>query len=149
MQLTDVGNWLSDLEKQRRLLKMSYRVLADKSGVSLATIRRVLKARKTSSSLDSVLAIAGVLGAAFEVKIEDPEKVVERQILTTARDIAMMVQGTMALESQGTTDPKHIEALVEIAAREMRAKPRKRIWIRQCRSSKSSPAKPQSLTSPS
>lgn len=149
MQATNVRDWLSELENQRRLLKMPYRVVAERSGVSLATVRRVLQAQKSSSSLESVLAVAKVLGGTVGLKLEDPEKVVEGQIQTTSRAIAMMVQGTMALESQGTTDMRQIEVLVETAAREIRSGPRKKIWIKSCRSPKASPAKLPSPTSPS
>lgn len=149
MRPTNFRDWLAELEKQRRSLRIPFRVLAEMAGLSPATVRRVLQTQKPSSSLESVLAIAEVLGASVELKIEDPEMVVERQIQATSKAIATMVQGTMALESQGTTDPRQIEALVETAAREIRSGPRERIWIRPCRSPKSSPAKHPSPTSPS
>ena len=55
----------------------------------------------------------------------------------------------MALEGQGITDPNHLDQLVETAAKEIRAKPRKQLWVRQCRSSSQSQAKRPSPMSPS
>jgi hypothetical protein len=73
---------------------------------------------------------------------------VEQQVQKRAREIVRMVQGTMALEAQGITDPSHLDQLVEIAAREIRAKPRKQLWERQCHSSSRSRAKHPSPISP-
>jgi transcriptional regulator with XRE-family HTH domain len=149
MQVTNMHDWLESLDKQRRALKMPLPVLAQLAGVSRATVCRILKERKTSSSLESVFAIARVLGAEVEVRIQDPEKLIEEEVQKRAKKIVRMVQGTMALESQGITDPGHLDRLVETAAKEIRAKPRKQLWIRQCRSSSRSRAKRPSPTSPS
>ncbi|HWG43618.1 MAG TPA: helix-turn-helix transcriptional regulator [Gemmataceae bacterium] len=144
----NVQKWLEALDKQRRALKMSLPVLAERAKLSRATVCRILKEKRTSSSLESVLAIANVLGGEVELHMEDPEKLVERQIQKRAKKIVRMVQGTMALEGQGITDPDHIDQLVEMAAKEIRAKPRKQLWVRQCRSSNPSQAKHPSPMSP-
>ncbi|HKI37312.1 MAG TPA: hypothetical protein VKA46_35995 [Gemmataceae bacterium] len=147
MQVTNIHDWLEALDKQRRALKMPLQVLAQLAQVSRATVCRILQERKTSASLESVLAIARVLGAVVEVSIQDPEKLIEEEVQKRAKKIVRMVQGTMALESQGITDPKHLDQLVETAAREIRAKPRKQVWMKQCRSSSRSRAKRPSQTS--
>jgi transcriptional regulator with XRE-family HTH domain len=140
--VTNVHDWIVALEKQRRSLRMPLTVLADRAGVSRATVCRIFEQKKTSSSLENVLAIARVLGAELRVDIQDPEDMIEGQVQKLAKKIARMVQGTMALESQGITDPEQIARLVETAAAEIRAKPRKHLWVRQCRSSSRSRAKP-------
>jgi len=145
--VTNIHDWLEALDKQRRALKMPLQVLAQLAQVSRATVCRILQERKTSASLESVLAIARVLGAVVEVSIQDPEKLIEEEVQKRAKKIVRMVQGTMALESQGITDPKHLDQLVETAAREIRAKPRKQVWMKQCRSSSRSRAKRPSQTS--
>jgi hypothetical protein len=147
MQVTNIHDWLEALDKQRRALKMPLQVLAQLARVSRATVCRVLQERKTSSSLESVLAIARVLGAVVEVRVQDPEKLIEEEVQKRAKKIVRMVQGTMALESQGITDPNYLDQLVETAAKEIRAKPRKQVWMRQCRSSSQSRAKRPSQTS--
>jgi hypothetical protein len=149
MPVTNVHEWLESLEKQRRAFKMPLHILAESAQLSRATVCRILKEKKTSSSLESVLAIAKVLGAEFEFRLQEPEKLVEEQIQMRAKRIARMVQGTMALESQGITDPSHFDQLVETAAEEIRAKPRKQLWMKQCRFSSQSRAKHPLPISPS
>ncbi|HEY7425731.1 MAG TPA: hypothetical protein VH682_15990 [Gemmataceae bacterium] len=149
MPRTNVQKWLEALDKQRRTLKMPLHILAERAHLSRATVCRILKEKRASSSLESVLAVASVLGAEGELHIQDPEKLVEQQVQKRAKRIVRMVQGTMALEGQGITDPKHLDQLVETAAREIRAKPRKQLWVRQCRSSNPSQAKHPSPMSPS
>ncbi|HEY7153680.1 MAG TPA: hypothetical protein VH575_06955 [Gemmataceae bacterium] len=148
MPRTNVQKWLEALDKQRRALKMPLHILAERAHLSRATVCRILKEKRTSSSLENVLAVANVLGAEANLHIQDPEKFVEQQVQKRARKIVRMVQGTMALEGQGITDPNHLDHLVETAAQEIRAKPRKQLWVRQCRSSNPSQAKPPSPISP-
>lgn len=149
MRVTNVRKWLESLDKQRRALKMPLHILAERAHLSRATVCRILKDKRTSSSLESVLAIASVLGAEVEFRIQEPEKLIEQQVQKRAKRIVRMVQGTMALEGQGITDPNHLDQLVETAAKEIRAKPRKQLWVRQCRSSSRSQAKHPSPMSPS
>ncbi len=127
MLVTNIHNWLEALDKQRRALKMPLEVLAQRAQVSRATVCRILQERKISSSLESVLAVARVLGAELEVHIQNPETMIEEEVQKRAKKIVRMVQGTMALESQGITDPNHLDQLVETAAKEIRAKPRKQV----------------------
>ncbi len=141
MQVPSVRKWLEALDKQRRALKMPLHILAERAQLSRATVCRILKEKRTSSSLESVMALASVLEAELEFRIQNQEKLVEEQIQKRAKRIVRMVQGTMALEGQGITDPNHMDQLVETAAREIRAKPRKQLWVRQCRSSSRSQAK--------
>lgn len=152
MQETNVTLWLESLEKQRRELRMTLPVVAERAGLSRATVCRILQKKQASSSLENVLAIAGVLGAEVSLKLKEPVKIIEEEIQTRAKRIVRMVQGTMALEAQGITDQEHIDHLVELAASEIRAKPRKLLWMRQqsqSRNSNRSLAKPQSRNSQS
>jgi transcriptional regulator with XRE-family HTH domain len=119
---------------------MTLPVVAERARLSRATVCRILKKKQASSSLENVLAIANVLGAELELRLQEPAKVVEQEIQAKARRIVRMVQGTMALEAQGITDPSDLEQLVEVAATEIRAKPRKYLWMSQGRSSSRSPA---------
>jgi transcriptional regulator with XRE-family HTH domain len=149
MQITNVQTLLDCLDKQRRALKMPLHVLAERTSLSRATVCRILKEKRTSSSLESVLAIARALGAEVTVRIQEPEKLVEQEVQQRAHRIARMVQGTMALESQGLTDQRQLDQLVETAAREIRARPRKYLWVSQCRPSSQPRAKHPSPTCPS
>ena len=141
MSMTDVQQWLEALEHQRRALKMPLPILAQRAKLSRATVCRILKEKRLTASLENVLAIARVLGAEIAVHLQTPEDVIEQEVQKRAKKIVQMVQGTMALEAQGITDPILLKQLVETAAREIRAKPRKQLWVNPCRPSNPSRAK--------
>jgi len=152
MHKTNLAIWLDALEKQRQELRMTLPVVAERAGLSRATVCRILQKKQASSSLENVLAIARVLGAELDLKLQEPAKVVEEEIQARARRIVRMVQGTMALEAQGITDQAHLDQLVEVAATEIRARPRKQLWLSQAsksRNSSRSLAKHQSQNSQS
>ena len=149
MLASEVQDWCKALNKQRRALKMTLRSLAERANVSRATVCRVLKGETAACSFQSVHAIVRALGGDFQLSMKEPEELNEQEVQKRAKKIVEMVQGTMALESQGITDPNHLAHLVEIAAKEIRAKPGKQLWMNQCRSSNRSRAKRPSSTSPS
>jgi hypothetical protein len=142
-----VTEWLETLDMQRRALKMPINALANLSGLSRATVHRMLTEKRPSSHLDNVFAIAQVLGATPELRVEAADEFVERHIELQAQEIARMVQATMALESQGISDRKAQEHLVELAIEALRKKPRKKLWAKKCRSATRSRVKPRSQTS--
>ncbi len=107
-------------------------------------MRRILVDKNASSHLNNVIAIADVLGARFDVRIEKPEKLVEQHVQEQAKQLVQMVQGSMALEAQGITIPNDLGELVEVAAAEIRKKPRKQLWARKSHSVDRSKAKPPS-----
>jgi transcriptional regulator with XRE-family HTH domain len=128
---------------------MTFPALAERAGLSRATVCRILKNKQGSSSLESVLAIGKALGAEMDIRLQEPALVVEHEIQAKARRIVRMVQGTMALEAQGLTEQSEFDQLVEVAAAEIRAKPRKQLWMSQGRNPSRSTAKRRSQTSPS
>jgi transcriptional regulator with XRE-family HTH domain len=138
MNNTEIVNWLDALEQQRRALKMTLPAVAERAKLSRATVCRILQEKRTSASFAHVLAIANVLGARLNVELLNPNEMAEREIQSKARRVARMVQGTMALEAQGMTDQAQIDRLVDVAANEIRAKPRKLLWIKQTRANRHS-----------
>lgn len=139
--------WLEAMDRQRRLLKMPYDVLANLASVSRKTVFRALKKRQVSCSLEHVVAIADVLGVEFDQKVRAPEEVIERQVQKRAQKIAKLVQGTMQLEAQGLTSQDALDRITETAAREIRAKPRRQLWLKTSRPSSESRTKRPSRTS--
>ena len=129
MPTEKIHEWLSALDQQRRTLKMSLPTLAKRTKLSRATVCRILSKKQTSTSIESILAIASVLGAEFKFCIQNPQKVIDQRVKKKAKKIVQMVQGTMALEAQGITDPKFLAKLEKIAAKEIRAKPQKHLWV--------------------
>jgi len=148
MATKSVQDWLEALNRQRRALSMSFKDVAERSGMSTTTVRRVLVNRNESTELASVMAIARVLGVDPFPAIPDPEEVREREVRRLAKRVVRMVQGTMGLEAQGLTDPKALAEIEEKAAEEIRAKPRKHLWRQHCRTSIQSRAKRRSTMSP-
>jgi transcriptional regulator with XRE-family HTH domain len=125
-----VQSWLADLDKQRRELRMTLPALAQRARLSRATVRRVLIDKKTSASLDNILAIANALGARISFRIQSPKTLIEREIHKRADQIVQLTQGTMALEAQGLTEQAHLDELRKIAASKIRTRPRKRLWMK-------------------
>lgn len=68
---------LEVLAERRRLVRMSFRALAKRSGVSLATVKRALAstARPESVSLDTVQRISNALGARMALLAYSPRRV--------------------------------------------------------------------------
>lgn len=142
MLTPNVQKWLQAVERKWRVLKMPLHILAERAGLSRATVCRILKEKRASSSLESVLAVARVLGAKVVFRLGDSEKLVEQQFQKRAKRIVRMMQGTMELEGQRITDPNHLDQLMETAAKVIRAKPRKQLWVRNGRTSRSSSKRP-------
>jgi hypothetical protein len=90
----------------------------------------VLIDKKTSASLDNILAIADALGARIGFRIQSPRTLIEREIHQRADQIVQMTQGTMALEAQGLTEQADLDELRKIAAKKIRARPRKHLWMK-------------------
>ena len=95
---------LSTLEARRRELGMSIEVLAKRSGVSVATVKRVLH-NHGGSRFDAVQAIAHALGekVAFEEAV-DADTMLEQQARKKAEQLVGITQGTCALEGQGVSE---------------------------------------------
>jgi transcriptional regulator with XRE-family HTH domain len=94
-------NYLAELLNRRRLdLRMSAEDLSRRSGVSTATVHRIL-AGEQAVSLANVNAVAGALGVSIRLEAPPAEQFREQEAERKARRLIGMVQGTMALESQG------------------------------------------------
>ncbi len=91
---------LAKLEARRKTLKMSARVLAERSGLSLGTVQAVLR-RKSGATLDTVSALSEALGVRIGLVGESrPSAMRRRQARAKARRLAAAAQGSAALEAQ-------------------------------------------------
>jgi len=116
------------LDVKRRRLRMSYAVLAKKSGVSMPTVVRILSGRNPQASFASVLAIANVLGIDVKFEQKTPvEELRENQARRKARRLVGMVQGTSALESQAL-DEDEINEMTRRTVHELLAGSPRRLW---------------------
>lgn len=122
-----LSNLAERLADRRERLGMSYPSLAERSGVSEPTVKRVLAGRIAEASFENVAAIADALGMplmADPIDVEDFREQVARQ---KAERVARLVQGTSALEAQAV-DADQYRKLVERSMRELLTGSRRLLW---------------------
>jgi transcriptional regulator with XRE-family HTH domain len=115
------------LNARRQALGMSHAALAQRSGVSEPTVKRILSDRAPNASFASVTSIAQALGMSLDLAEQDPDELCRQQARRKAEHIARMVQGTSALENQAVDDRTY-RRLVERSYHELLAGPRRRLW---------------------
>lgn len=89
------------LEKRRQELGLSCELLAQRSGVSRATVQRILSGKSSSVSHASVLSVVRALG--LELRLDSqasPQELKEEQARKRAKRLVALVQGTSGLEGQ-------------------------------------------------
>lgn len=116
------------LQERRKTLGMTYATLAQRSGVSVATVERVLSSRPHRVGLEDALAIASALGMNLQLQEDtDPVDMVRRQAEIKARKLVDMVQGTSLLEAQGVEEDQR-QRMIQIATLKLLKSPRRRLW---------------------
>lgn len=122
------GDMVGFLNRRRRELGVSYQALAERSGLSLPTVRRILAGGQQSASLSSVLAIARVLGVRLTFSAEsDAGQFLERQAREKAERLVGMVHASCALEGQGL-DKDTREQMVRQTVHELLAGSKRQLW---------------------
>jgi transcriptional regulator with XRE-family HTH domain len=123
-----VNDMVGFLNRRRRELGLSYQAIAEQSGLSLPTVRRILADGQPSATLSSVLAIARVLGARLTVSAEvDADEFLERQAREKAERLVGMVHASSALEGQGL-DAETRAQMVRQTVHELLAGSRRKLW---------------------
>ncbi len=116
------------LEARRRELGMSCAILAKRSGVSMATVQRVLSGNHQEASFANVLAIAEALNMSVEIKpIAHATEVRERQARQKAERLVRMVQATSGLEGQAVS-PRELESMVSQTTHDLLAGSKRQVW---------------------
>jgi transcriptional regulator with XRE-family HTH domain len=119
---------LSVLNQRRKELGMSYADLAKRSGVSLATVVRILSGKFPQASFVNIEAIARELGLSIALQpTESVERIRERQAVKKACALVAMVQGNSGLEAQGVP-PEHIQRMRRTTVHELMAGSSRRLW---------------------
>ena len=123
------------LDQRRARLKMTKTVVAKRARVSLPTVNRILSGKERNPSTANLFAIARALGVTVRIGatagIDEPESADEFRLVEARRkanDLVGMVQGTMALESQGV-DSRTLERMRDSTAHEL-LKSNRRLWGR-------------------
>jgi len=129
-----IESFLEGLESRRRDLGMPWDALAARSGVSRATVCRLLKRKQTSPSLHNVLAVAASLGVSMrygdgvlQSDAIDLEDLLEQQVDRQARKLVGMVQGTMGLEAQALPENEFVH-LIKKTKRKLLAGSKRKLW---------------------
>lgn len=116
------------LDRRRRQLGMSRAVLAERAGVSQATVNRILGDGLGNATLRNVQAVAEALGLEFALsEAASAEDLQERQAKAKARRLVKLVQGSAALEGQGV-DPDTSRQMIRQTTHELMAGSKRRLW---------------------
>lgn len=115
------------LRHRRQQLGMSFSTVAERSGVSEPTVKRIFGGHAGGASFAHVAAVADALGIAFGFEERDLDTIRNEQARKKAEKIARLVQGTSALESQAVDDRTY-QQLVEQSFHELLAGSPRRLW---------------------
>jgi transcriptional regulator with XRE-family HTH domain len=113
---------------RRQVLRMSLSELAVRSGVSHATVQRILSGVETTSRFDNLMAIANALGMELLASERcSPQAFREQQAEAKARKLVGMVQSTSALESQAVGEAT-LQSMVQQTTHELLTGSSRRLW---------------------
>lgn len=115
------------LRHRRQQLGMSFSAVAERSGVSEPTVKRIFGGHAEGASFVHVAAVAAALGFAIGFQEQDVDSLRKEQALKKAEQIARLVQGTSALESQAV-DEQTYQRLVDQSYHELLAGSPRRLW---------------------
>ncbi|MBX3414460.1 MAG: helix-turn-helix domain-containing protein [Pirellulales bacterium] len=117
----------TDFEARRRQLGLSFATLAQRSGVSQPTLKRMLHGELTHHSFGNVIAVADALGMAAQFSTTAASEMREQQALSKARRLVGLAQGTSALEAQAV-DQATFDGMVQQTMHELLAGSPRRLW---------------------
>ena len=118
---------VASLDERRRDLRMTIPQLARRSGVSTATVARILRGEPTVA-MGHVCAIADALGMQVTARpLVSVDSLLRRAAKAKARRAADLVQATSALEAQGLSRHQ-FESMVDRTTRELLAAGGKILW---------------------
>ena len=102
--MTQTKNILNMLDQRRRALAMPFDELQRRSGVSISTLKRVLRG-DVMASFATVASVADALGVDIGfTHIQELTAMRERQARDKGRRLVALVQGTSALEGQAVNE---------------------------------------------
>jgi transcriptional regulator with XRE-family HTH domain len=119
---------MRQLRQRRKELGMSMRIVAEKSGLGLRTVQRVLSGKELTAKLTTVLAIAEALRVHLQpIEIASSHSVRRQQAKRKAAELAAMVQATSALEAQAVP-AKALREIEEQIASQLIHGSRRQLW---------------------
>ncbi len=120
--------FLQGLNRRRKELRMSLEVVVKKTHLPRATVCRLLRGDLRAANLSRVAKLAKVLGVVLEFTPVPVPDFVRSQAEQKARELVSMVQGTMALESQGL-EKDVLDQMVRDSTERLLSRPRKELWV--------------------
>jgi transcriptional regulator with XRE-family HTH domain len=119
---------MRQLRQRRKELGMSMGIVAEKSGVGLRTVQRVLSGKELTAKLTTVLSIAEALRVALQpIEVASSHSVRQQQAKRKAAELAAMVQATSALEAQAVPE-KELREIEEQIASQLIHGSRRQLW---------------------
>ena len=115
------------LQTRRKMLGIGFQSLASRSGVSIPTVKRIFGGQIAAASFGNIAAIAEALGLSFELGESSVDALCRQQARKKAMQVARLVQGTSALESQAVGKDTYTR-IVEKSFREILAGPKRKLW---------------------
>ncbi len=115
------------LQNRRKMLGIGFQSLASRSGVSIPTVKRIFGGQIAAASFGNISAIAEALGLSFELGESSVDALCRQQARKKAMQVARLVQGTSALESQAVEKDTY-KRMVEKSFREILAGPKRKLW---------------------
>jgi transcriptional regulator with XRE-family HTH domain len=116
------------LNSRRKELGMSYRALADRSGVSMPTVKRVFSEGIEHASFATIASIANALDVNLELQENSTaQQLREAEAKRCAVRIVSMVQATSGLEAQAV-DASFKNEMIAQTVHEILARPKSRLW---------------------
>jgi transcriptional regulator with XRE-family HTH domain len=123
-----MANLQERLKTRRNELGIPFPDLAARSGVSIATVKRILGGSFDRASFKHVAAIATAMGLDLDLREHcSARQVKERVAKQQAMRLVNMVQGTSALESQAVSSDQ-LENMVSESFNRLMAGPSRRVW---------------------
>jgi len=125
---TSYKDIINTLNLQKEYLGIGHAMLANKTGVSAPTIKRILSGKKASAHFDHVLSLAQALGVDLRAKIiDDAEKIRRQQATQQALIIMKLVRGNAALEGHKLGRMAY-KRMLEKTIYELLSGPEKKLW---------------------
>ena len=115
------------LQIRRKMLGIGFQSLASRSGVSIPTVKRIFGGQIAAASFGNIAAIAEALGLSFELGESSVDALCRQQARKKAMQVARLVQGTSALESQAVGKDTY-KRIVEKSFREILEGPKRKLW---------------------
>ena len=119
---------IKGLNARRKRLGMTYQVLAARSGVSIATVQRILSCENDQASFSNVVAVANALGMItnFIESVSDND-FREQQAQKKSKGLISLLQGSSGLEGQAVDD-QTLADMVQQTVHELLAGPKRKLW---------------------